>query len=99
MMTADLIARLEAASAGSEVLDTAIKKVVGRNDPAACWEAKPYTTSLDAAVALVPDELGWMIRRLPSGACMAVVEMCRPAHAATVPLAVCIAALKARAAK
>jgi hypothetical protein len=51
-----------------------------------------YTASLDAAVTLVPDGCGWMV--MSSAAKVGVW----PSHGATPALALCAAALRARAA-
>lgn len=62
-MTTKLIARLEAAAEGARELDVAIAKAVGawRKPPPTVvdphWTALHYTTSLDAAMTLVPDQI------------------------------------------
>jgi len=53
----------------------------------------PYTTSLDAALTLVPEGCGWMV--MSSAAKVGVW----PSHGATPALALCAAALRARAAE
>jgi hypothetical protein len=58
-----------------------------------------YTTSLDAALSLVPEGCAWDARFLPckdGDVHEARVNFDFPSHAATVPLALVIAALKAR---
>lgn len=64
-----------------------------------------YTTSLDAAITLVPDRLGWMIRDYRDGAASVLVNYSPRAAmkqdvcvASNPALALCAAALKARAA-
>ena len=112
----DLIARLEAAMEGSRELDKTISKLIGtysapdRGDPTGTW--KSYTTSLDAALTLVPE--GWQFGIgthpadelfNPGGAqayCTKHGTGGAPrgyahADAHTAPLALCIVALKARA--
>ncbi len=101
----DLIARLEAASEGSEELNDAIDFELFGSD-----EARPYTTSLDAALTLVPE--GWWLRSIEG--CPQQNEWDAMLDQKTIPwgkaigcanenvgsptpaLAVCIAALKAR---
>lgn len=70
-MTADLIQRLEAATEGNEAFDRAIAKECGvawSSDedgqfggygilPRRCW----FTRSLDAALTLVPEGMGYII--------------------------------------
>jgi hypothetical protein len=55
-------------------------------------ENQPYTASLDAAVTLVPEGWGWLIM----GNAAKVGRL--PSRGATSPLALCAAALQARAA-
>jgi hypothetical protein len=54
-------------------------------------ENQPYTASLDTAVTLVPEGCGWMV--MSSAAKVGVW----PSHGATPALALCAAALRARA--
>jgi hypothetical protein len=69
------------------------------------YETTPhYTSSLDAAVTLVPEGLGWMVRDYRDGAASALVNypprtaMKQTAHVASTPaLALCAASLRARA--
>jgi hypothetical protein len=63
-----------------------------------------YTQSLDAAVTLVPEGLGWMVRDYRDGAASALVNypprtaMKQTAHVASTPaLALCAASLRVRA--
>lgn len=78
----DLITRLEAASVGSRELDREIAAQVGTIEPAhteicrnpedRCYNEYPewwpnYTTSLDAAVTLVPEGYLWRVWNLPGG--------------------------------
>lgn len=75
----------------------------GGDDP----ECPAYTSSLDAAHGLIPDGLFWMMgygktrEAEPLGACAVLKpgdleNMLAEVEAATVPLAICIAALTAR---
>jgi hypothetical protein len=116
----DLIAKLEAAPKGAGKLDVEIDLAVNPNmkqpaermDPTLFvgnrfgYEHSPprYTTSLDAALTLVPNRcdvgnIGWD----PSGNACSLQEFSNGhvhsvavGYAVTLPLAVCIAALKAR---
>jgi len=60
-------------------------------DPDVTCNPPPYTASLDAAVTLVPEGCGWMV--MSSAAKVGVW----PSHGATPALALCAAALRARA--
>lgn len=116
----DLIERLEKAMEGSRELDEAVAVAVGvpatmtvgddliverRYVPMRC---RPYTTSLDAALPLVPD--GWAIQMAVCPENGAVVRTYWGpireksggevrARSTTPALALCTAALKARQAK
>lgn len=92
----DLIAKLEAAESGSRELDVAIWDALGGwsvNNPPS------YTTSLDAALALAERVLpGWFLSLDTSGVHARLWIGERPSFAglaATAPLALCIAILKA----
>ena len=105
-----LIERLEAATEGSRELDYAIAETIGRETVRAMqgtfapWK---YTTSIDAALKLVPEGLYWVVTHgrtrpdEPLGCTMltgkepANEKVCE-AEGATAALATCIAALKAR---
>jgi hypothetical protein len=98
-----LISRLEQASEGSEELDVAITRAIfGYGDEQPLWYTASYTRSIDAALALVPEGMGWGIKREGS----LIVAWCdgdiAPAgniavrHGATPALALCRTALKAR---
>lgn len=65
-MTSDLITRLEQAEAGSFDLDMAVADAAKATDRS--WSSWPYTTSLDAIVALLGEKLpGWNVTiRIPS---------------------------------
>jgi len=106
----DLIARLEAAAEGSRELDVEIQRH-RTGHPDDHWyelngkwarnECPPrYTTSLDAALTLVPE--GWFVRKLAEyedGWTCTLIKGARNengASAATPALALCIAALRAR---
>lgn len=102
----DMIERVEAVTRGSRVLDYDIESVVsGQDFPADC---PPYTTSLDAALTLVPE--GWSVGNLweavsPKDRPWWGLELRKDAPyrcqkvlgARSAALAFCIAALKARA--
>lgn len=97
----ELIARLEAASEGSRELDKSIAITVGtyqapdRGDPYGSWLR--YTSSLDAALTLVPEFC--FVKTSPRGAtagCNGHICATTAATAPTPALALCIAALKAR---
>lgn len=103
---AGIIERLEKATEGSRVLDGLIAE--GVFDYAVEWsvEINPqpcdqggnylpeFSRSIDAALTLVPERFGWD--------CGAFANICTAgvgryhARASTVPLALCIAALRAR---
>ena len=95
-----LISKLEAASEGSRELDGAVFHVtypsVEYSDRLEIWTYKGehvllphYTTSIDAALTLVPD--GWTPWDL-------IARYCTPSEFDAAPaLAICIAALRARA--
>ena len=88
-----LAERCEQAARPDRELDFAIAAGVGWPDsPNLHQHARRYTESLDAAVTLVPDGLGWMIM----GNAAKVGRL--PSRGATPALALCAAALRARAA-
>lgn len=110
----DLLARLEAASEGGRALDKAIGRIAGtykppdRGDP--FGSSPPYTTSLDSAATLT-DGKWWTAGPGKTredeplyGAAIYKPVIGEPQliasgeHDATPALALCIAALKARAA-
>lgn len=98
-MKDDLIARLEAATGPSFALDCEINKAVG----SAAWPPRAYTASIDAALTLVPDDHDWSLH-CDNGQAIAGCAPADPAgcswadsRAATPALALCIAALRARA--
>lgn len=100
-----LIARLEAATEGSTELSATIgRDVMGHvpHDPVV-----PYTTSLDAALTLVPDSAEWSVeRRLSKGMLPAYasiwaigardIDFHANGSGKTPAIALCIAALRAR---
>ena len=118
----DLIARLEAATEGSLELDAEIWMTLYPNwrnfprtedggwitDMGKSARAYGYTTSLDAAMTLVPEGAFVELHISPKGtSCDAEVSLndgkfliaddtVKTSTAATAPLALCIAALKAR---
>lgn len=103
-MIEDLIARLKQATGPDLDLDHAIATVVRPSDG---HGVLLYTASIDAALTLVPEGLYWMtgfgrVREAEPLGGMAIFEpgetevTFSEAEGATVPLAICIAALKAR---
>lgn len=100
----DLIARLEAAPEGSRELDQDIFFAVHDQDREAYRAVGPpgvlpYTTSLDAALTLVPEGCQWGLEVWGENGGNAAWVMPPHGHpsryAATPALAICIAALKA----
>lgn len=102
---AELIKRLEEAKEGSRELDCDlwVQASIDVGFPldkaldAAPAFAPYYTTSIDAALSLVPEGMGWnvgFLKKAPRP--HAWVGDLRTVYAASVPLALCIAALKAR---
>ena len=97
----DLLAKLESAECGSRELDRSIE-AWRCNGALVQWEFPPYTTSLDAALTLVPE--GWWYVIRPDSAILGPPNACDDCDSklkdafdiATAPLALCIAALKAR---
>lgn len=99
-----LLALLELASEGSRDLDVAITRTIhGYTEDV--WYADNYTTSLDAALTLVPEDAWYSIHRIslrhrpddpPVHASVTTDRAHIWARAKTVPLALCIAALRAR---
>lgn len=110
----DTIARLESLSKGMREMDGDIARAIGewRDAPVTIesdpyWMIPKYTTSLDAAMLLVPKGSLWSVCRMEDGPFAQVI---RPmpgggfanglttAYARTAPIALCAAALKARVA-
>ena len=98
----DLIAKLEAATEGSGTFDRAIRDALGLSallvPPDGGDEAHPYTTSLDAAMKLVPEDRIWSVGKIVRApGYIAVLDNDGHSHKGSTPaLALCIAALKAR---
>lgn len=107
----DLIARLEAAEVGARELDHLIFMHTAPMEVSSHWSPNDrmtlYTTSLDAALALAERVLpgwGWCMRTDETGQCFANVFPGNPnidrifydAYAATHPIALCIAILRAK---
>lgn len=94
----DLIARLEAATGPNAELDTLIHEAV--HGPLGKLERpQRYTASLDAAMTLLVAHCCLELTRSITFACDAIVygqDMHASAEGATLPLALCIAGLKAR---
>lgn len=110
----DLIARLEVAKEGSRELDRAIRDTLGLPamlvPPDGGDEAQEYTTSLDAALKLVPEGWKgvtiettaagfWLVSLSPVFQTQPVNCPCYAAICSTAPLAVCAATMKAREAR
>ncbi len=112
MKLPELIAKLEAATEGSRELDVAIY-AFDRPVPAVELEprhqhnfdlmkAPRYTTSIDAALTLVPEGWAYQLNMLFEPNCRQEAIVWTPSNlspvsgAHTMPLALCIAALKAR---
>ena len=79
-------------------LECRIGKAIGRGERQL---SPPYTCSLDAALTLLPGPYAWSVERRVTFDCEAIVyghEMHKSADAATPALAMCAAALRARAA-
>lgn len=99
-MQDDLIARIEAAGKAGGLLDVDITQVVfGRK-----VGVRKYTSSLDAAITLVPDDL-YPTLDFVAGRCWLrdvnghdVRGVLAYGCGATMPLAICAASLRARAA-
>lgn len=88
----DLATRCEQASGPDWYIERDIGQAIGL--PA--YRAFPkFTASLDAALTLAPDGAGWVVG---NDVCVAVVNGIRSHHAIPV-LALCAAALRARAAE
>lgn len=95
----DLIARLEKAKGPSRDLDARIEHTLAGTP--AHWEddLPAYTSSLDAAVSLVPESVGFKIALMPCAEGpehWASVDWGTQFPGATPAIALCIAALKAR---
>lgn len=97
---ASLIERLERASGPDRELDIDICTAIGKTRLAPGFQTAPhYTSSIDAALTLVPD--GWIAVVSTNG--MASVEnknkknLVNGPASATPAIALCIAALRARA--
>jgi hypothetical protein len=103
-MTRDeLIAALDAATKPDRVLDFRIMKMAM---PLRLTPIPRYTSSIDAALSLVPDGLRWRVAMVPvhtfASASISDGSILSPntqeweAHHTTPAIAICIAALKAR---
>lgn len=106
----DLIAKLEAATEGNRELDAAIERSRGyrvdeeleisrAGDHGGEWDLPLYTTSIDAALTLVPEGMVWTVLTDYGDLCRARVyngKKIWEADGETPPLAACSAALKAR---
>ena len=95
-----LIERLEAATDGSRDLDKQIWLHIGEN-PMRLMLCPGYTTSLDAALTLVPDGFDYIVYRVDGECCAEVgppgsFGFTKCVGTPTAVLALCIAALKAR---
>lgn len=107
----DLIARLEAAEVGSRELDWDVSEALGVWRTETIMRATaPWTTSLDAALALaerVLPDYWWLVRSNEddtgffanlgvNGTNPNMGAQCFPVFAASAPLALCIAILRAK---
>ena len=100
-MTLDrLIAALEKATGPSRMLDREICEARKIEPPAGMYGFDRYTSSIDAALTLVPDGCGWCADALPPRDPWAQIvkggATTAASHGATAAIALCIAALKAR---
>lgn len=104
--------RVEALKAPDEHIDWLIENALGlarfeldRPDPRSeGWldkrvKPKPYTASLDAAMTLVPDEYDWILGRTNGGLTIHARGDEFMRFGATPALAICVAAIHARAAQ
>lgn len=104
MTLQDLIERLEKATGPDRDLDFAMfEAFVERVLCATCgYLDRPYyTSSIDAALTLVPERMGWQVNASHNGEsfyAFAFVGRGSYEEAATPAIALCIAALKARTA-
>ncbi len=108
ILTNELIAKLEAATEGRREIDDKIMAVVNGlcvphietdgDEWFEVLESPLYTTSLDAALPLVPAGRLWSIGAIVNGSgFVAILNNDGQSHRGTTPaLAICIAALKAR---
>lgn len=107
MTDEELIAELEAAESGAMYLDAEIWKHVAGDQASALDIPPAYTVSLDCALRLVPDgawlriqhQRGWDTHEKTCSAGFDIGQSpyAMYATAATLPLAMCLAALKWRA--
>ena len=106
----ELIEQLESAESGSRELDAAIQRAMGPDFPlhfSGVGVCNAFTTSLDAALTLVPEGWSWSLGEMrgigkfrgwlndhntPDGLAVRHID----ADATTPALALCIAALRAR---
>ena len=102
----ELIEGLEAAAGPSTKLDEMIVVALSGQDPMdfdGPWDAPAYTASLDAAMTLIPEGADWMADNFDGPhdrRCTATIYAGGPGHEASgssPALALCIAALRARA--
>lgn len=101
-MTDELIERLEKATGPDRELDIAICAALGKTRLDPGFQTAPaYTDSLDAALTLVPEGLGWIISRHDNGGAYWAEVGDEPWQytGATPAIALCIPALKARSAQ
>jgi hypothetical protein len=107
----DLLAMLEAATEGSRTLDILVASDVLTKQQVTDFlleeytrqsggKVPHYTTSIDAALTLVPEGTEWILETVPEegGYGAGVGESMWNSFALTPALAICIAALKARSA-
>lgn len=94
MTLPELIAALERAEGPSRALDDAIEML--RPDHMREHHRR-YTASIDAALSLVPEGHEWVLDSQGLAAILFANRASHAAHAKTPAIALCIAALKARA--
>ncbi len=107
MSLQDLIARLEKATGPDRQLDNAIEAFIDHRDQPSQMTCYPpyYTSSLDAALTLVPEGLRVSLVQIAGGGARAGIQKkgamihLSEAVGATLALALSIAALKARTAQ
>ena len=96
MTLTEIIARVQVAAGPDRAIDKAIRVALGY--PPKPWD---YTSSLDAALSLVPEGYDWIVANVNGhhgGTPYACVGSDQSHHAATPVLSLVLAALRARAA-
>lgn len=104
----ELAERVEALTVPDREVDALMQRALGDGsryhwfaDMNGAWvtdaNAPRYTASLDAAMTLVPEGAYWAVKHYPNAKCAADVFGTRQGYAATPAVALCAAALRARA--